>query len=206
MVQSKKWLDPVGPYITLRGTELAGKLAGIVGLGAIGCEVAKRLRAFDMTVIVYDPYVGAEMIAELEARRADLDELMRDSDFVTIHCPVTPETTGLISRDMIDSMKSTAYLTNTAGWEIVDEQALLDALEQRRIAGAAFDVYETHPLSLNSPFLKLNNVVLTPHIGGATDGTIKRYSETMAQDIERFICGERPHNLVNPQAWRKDVS
>ncbi len=205
-VQSQKWLDPVSPYISLRGTELAGKVAGIVGLGAIGCEVAKRLRAFDMTVIVYDPYVGPEMVAELGATRLDLDELMRESDFVTIHCPVTPETTGLICGDRIGSMKFTAYLVNTAGWEIVDEQALLDALEQRRIAGAAFDVYETHPLSLHSPFLKLDNVVLTPHIGGATDGTIKRYSEIMARDIERFIEGERPQNLVNPQAWREDVS
>jgi D-3-phosphoglycerate dehydrogenase len=205
MVQSKKWLDPVGPYISLRGTELAGKVAGIVGLGAIGCEVAKRLRAFDMTIVVYDPYVIPERIAGLGARQLNLDGLMRESDFVTIHCPVAPETVGLISADRIGSMKPTAYLVNTAGWEIVDEKALLYALEQRRIAGSAFDVYETHPVFLQSPFLKLDNVVLTPHIGGATDGTIERYSEIMARDIERFTEGIRPQNLVNPQAWREDV-
>jgi len=204
-VQSQEWLDPVGPYIFLRGTELAGKVAGIVGLGAIGCEVAKRLRAFDMTIVVYDPYVSPERIAELGARQLYLDELMRDSDFVTIHCPLSPETAGLISADKIGSMKPSACLVNTAGWEIVDEKALLGALEQRRIAGAAFDVYETHPLSLQSPFLKLDNVVLTPHIGGATDGTVKRHSESMAQEIERFIEGKRPRNLVNPQAWREDA-
>jgi len=206
MVQSKKWLDPVAPYISLRGTELAGKVAGIVGLGAIGCEVARRLRAFDMTIEVYDPYVSPERVAGLGARQLDLDELMRESDFVTIHCPVVPETVGLISGDRIGSMKPTTYLVNTAGWEIVDEKALLGALEQRRIAGAAFDVYETHPVSLNSPFLKFDNVVTTPHIGGATDGTIKRYSEIMTREIERFIEGERPQNLVNPSAWREDVS
>lgn len=205
MVQSKKWIDPVGPYISLRGTELAGKVAGIVGLGAIGCEVAKRLRAFDMTIVVYDPYASPERIAGLGARQFNLDGLMRESDFVTIHCPVAPETVGLISADRIGSMKPTAYLVNTAGWEIVDEKALLYALEQRRIAGSAFDVYETHPVFLQSPFLKLDNVVLTPHIGGATDGTIERYSEIMARDIERFTEGIRPQNLVNPQAWREDV-
>jgi len=205
MMQSKKWLDPVGPYISLRGMELAGKVAGIVGLGAIGCEVAKRLRAFDMTIVVYDPYVSPERIAKLGARQLDLDELMRESDFVTLHCPVAPETMGLISGDRIGSMKPTAYLVNTAGWEIVDEKALLSALEQRRIAGAAFDVYETHPVSLQSPFFKLDNVVLTPHIGGATDGTVKRYSEIMAQEIERFVEGKRPQNLVNSQAWRENV-
>lgn len=205
MVQSKKWIDPVGPYISLRGTELAGKVAGIVGLGAIGCEVAKRLRAFDMTIVVYDPYASPERIAGLGARQLNLDGLMRESDFVTIHCPVAPETVGLISADRIGSMKPTAYLVNTAGWEIVDEKALLYALEQRRIAGSAFDVYETHPVFLQSPFLKLDNVVLTPHIGGATDGTIERYSEIMARDIERFTEGIRPQNLVNPQAWREDV-
>jgi len=204
-VQSEKWLDPVGPYISLRGMELAGKVAGIVGLGAIGCEVAKRLHAFDMTIVVYDPYVGRERMAGLGARQLDLDELMRESDFVTIHCPVAPETIGLISEDRIGSMKPTAYLVNTAGWEIVDEKALLGALEQRRIAGDAFDVYETHPVSLQSPFLKLDNVVLTPHIGGATDGTIKRYSEIMAQEIERFVEGKRPQNLVNTQVWREDA-
>lgn len=205
MVQSQKWLDPVGPYISLRGTELAGKVAGIVGLGAIGCEVAKRLRAFDMAIMGYDPYVSPERMAELGARKVDLDELMKGSDFVTIHCPVAPETVGLISEDRIGLMKPTAYLVNTAGWEIVDEKALLSTLEQRRIAGAAFDVYETHPVSLHSPFLKLDNVVLTPHIGGATDGTIKRYSEVMTREIERFIEGKRPQNLVNPQAWREDA-
>jgi len=204
-VQSQEWLDPVGPYISLRGTELASKVAGIVGLGAIGCEVAKRLRAFDMTIVVYDPYVSPERIAELGARQLELDELMRESDFVTIHCPLAPETSGLISADRIGSMKPTACLVNTAGWEIVDEKALLGALEQRHIAGAAFDVYETHPVPLHSPFLKLDNVVLTPHIGGATDGTIKRYSEIMTRDIERFTEGKRPQNLVNPQAWREDV-
>lgn len=206
MVQSGKWLDPVGPYISLRGVELAGKVAGIIGFGAIGSEVAKRLRAFNMQVLVYDPYVNPEKIAQVGARQADLDGLMKESDFVTIHCSLSPETKGLIGADRIGLMKPTACLINTAGWEVVDEKTLLNALEQRRIAGAAFDTYQTHPLSPQSPFLKLDNVVLTPHIGGATDGTVARYSQMMVEDIERFIDGKRPKNLVNLEVWRKSVA
>ena len=205
MIQSRKWLDPVDPYISLRGVELAGKVAGIVGLGAVGFEVARRLRAFDMAVVVYDPYVNPEKIAKAGAKQAELRELMEKSDFVTIHCSASTETTGLVGPDMIDLMKPTAYLVNTAGWEIVDERSLLDALKQRRIAGAAFDIYQTHPVPLQSPLLELNNVVLTPHIGGATDGTVERYSRIMAEEIERFVEGKRPQNLVNPQAWRGDA-
>ena len=205
MVQSGKWLDPAKPYISLRGVELAGKVAGIVGLGAIGSEVAKRLHAFDIAVLAYDPYVDPEKIAKIGANQVDLNELMKRSDFVTIHCSVSPETIGLIDAEEIGLMKPTAYLINTAGWEIVDEKALLGALEQRRIAGAAFDTFQTHPVSPNSPFLKLDNVVLTPHIGGATDGTVKRYSQMMAEDIERFIDGRRPQNLVNPEVWTENA-
>lgn len=205
VVQSGKWLDPVGPYISLRGVDLAGKVVGIVGLGAIGSEVAKRLHAFGMEIIIYDPYVSPEKIAKVGARQAELSQLMKESDFITIHCPVLPDTTGMIGTGEIGLMKPTAYLINTAGWEITDEKGLLDALEQRRIAGAAFDTYQTHPVSPQSPVLKLDNVVLTPHIGGATDGTVKRYSRMMVEDIERFIDGKRPKNLVNPEAWGRNV-
>lgn len=202
LVQSGGWLDPAGPYISLRGLELAGKAAGIIGLGKVGREVARRLGAFDMTVLVSDPYVAPDDVAEVGARRVDLEELLRESDFVTIHSPLSPQTTGLIAADEIALMKPTAYLVNTASWEIVDEQALLGALQRRRIAGAAFDVYQTHPVSPRSPFLRLDNVILTPHIGGATDGTVERYSRIMTEEIERFIQGKRPQNLLNPEAWR----
>jgi D-3-phosphoglycerate dehydrogenase len=204
VVQSGKWLDPVEPYISLRGVELAGKVVGIVGFGAIGSEVAKRLRAFDMSVLVYDPFVSSRKIAKVGARQVDLCQLMKESDFVTIHCSLLPETVGLIGVSEISLMKPTAHLINTASWDVVDNKALLHALEQGDIAGAAFDVYETHPVSPQSPFLALDNVVLTPHIGGATDGTVKRYSQMMAEDIERFIDGKRPKNLVNPEAWREN--
>lgn len=201
MIQSQKWLDPVEPYISLRGVELAGKVAGIVGLGAVGFEVAKRLGAFDMTVLVYDPYVNHEKIVEIGAKQTDLRELMKGSDFVTLHCLMSPETEGMIGQEEIDSMKPSAYLVNTAGWDIINEKSLLNALEQRQISGAAFDIYQTHPVPLQSPLLKLSNVVLTPHIGGSTDGTVERYSRIMTEEIERFLEGKRCQNLVNPQVW-----
>jgi len=203
MVLSGKWLDPVEPYISLRGMELAGKVAGIIGFGAIGSELSRRLLALDMQVLVYDPYVSFEKIAIIGARKADLNRLLAQSDFVSIHCPVTSETREMLGAKEISLLKPTAFLINTAGWEIVDETALLGALKEKRIAGAAFDIYQTHPVPTQSPFLKLDNVILTPHIGGATDGTVERYSRMICADIERFLDGEQPRNLVNPEAWKR---
>ncbi len=205
MVKSGEWVNPVEPYLSLRGIELAGKIAGIIGLGAIGSEVARRLQALEMKLLGYDPYLGSEKMSRVGVSPVSLEELLKESDFITIHCPVSPQTVGLIDRSKIALMKSSAYLINTAGWEIVDEGALLEALKQRRIAGAAFDVYQTHPIPQQSPFLKLDNVILTPHIGGATDGTIERYSKIMTQEIERFLEGKRPQNLVNPEVWKENV-
>lgn len=205
LTKSGQWSDPVGPYISMRGLELAGKVAGIAGFGAIGSEVAKRLRAFNMTVLVYDPHLSPEEITKARARQVELQELMKEADFITIHCPVSPETAGLIGTEEISLMKPAAYLINTAGWEIVDEAALLQALQERRIAGAAFDIYQTHPVLPDSRLLKLDNVLLTPHIGGATDGTVTRYSRMMVADIIRFLDGKRPRNLVNVEAWQHYV-
>jgi len=202
LVKSGQWVDPVGPYIFMRGLELAGMVGGIVGFGAIGTEVATRLLAFDMDVVVYDPHRSPEEIDKAGARQVELHELVKESDFITIHCPVSPETAGLIGAQEISLMKPATYLINTAGWDIVDETALFQALQERQIAGAAFDIYQTHPLSAQSPLLKLDNVVLTPHIGGATDGTVTRYSRMMVEDIIRFLDGKRPKNLVNPEAWQ----
>ena len=203
LIKSGQWLDPVGPYISMRGLELAGKVAGIVGFGAIGSEVAKRLAPFGMSVLVYDPYVSAKEITR--AKWANLPELMKESDFITLHCPLSPGTVGLIGANEIGLMKPTAYLVNTAGWEIVDEAALFQALKERKIAGAAFDVYATHPVPPQSQLLKLDNVLLTPHIGGATDGAVARYSQMMVKDIFRFLDGKRPRNLVNAEVWQQYV-
>jgi len=202
MVSSGKWVDPTDAYFHMRGSELWRKTVGIIGFGAIGQQVAKRLRAFDSTVLAYDPYVGLERMKELGVTKLDLDELMKQSDIVTVHCTTTPETVGLISAQRLSLMKPTAYFVNAASAYVVDEEALVRVLRERHIAAAAFDVYRTWPVKPDDPILKLDNVVLTPHIGGATDESVLRHSQMMADDIERFLKGERPKNLVNPQVWK----
>jgi len=205
MVRSGGWVDPTASYFLLRGTELAGKTIGIIGFGAIGQQTAKRLKAFEASILVYDPYADPEEIKGMGARPLELDKLVEQSDFITLHCPTLPETIGLISAQRIALMKPTAYLVNTASAAIVDREAIAQALREGHIAGAAFDVYETWPVQPDDPLLKLDNVILTPHIGGATDETVVRHSQMMADDIERFSKGQRPKNVLNPQVWDKVV-
>ncbi len=193
-----RWVNPVGPYVELRGMELAGRTLGIVGLGAIGRRLAGLAGAIGMACIAHDPYVESPPMG---VRLADLDEVMARSDFVSIHAPVTGETEGLIDSRRLALMRPTAYIVNLSGAGIVDRDGLRTALEDRRIAGAALDVFETHPIAPDHPLVALDNVVLTPHVGGATDETIERHSMMMASDILRFLDGVRPVNLVNPAVW-----
>jgi len=201
LVMSGGYSDPIDPYISLRGTELAGKTAGIVGFGAIGQQVAKRLIAFDTSILVHDPYIDPLEIKMLGAKPAELDELVARSDFITLHCPAVPATKGMIGPDLIARMKPTAYLVNLTSAGVVDREAIISALKGGRIAGAAFDVFDTLTVPSDHPFLQLDNVILTPHIGGATHETIERHSRMIADDIERFIRGERPANMLNPEVW-----
>lgn len=203
MVSTGKWVDPTACYSSFRGTEITGKTIGIVGFGAIGQQVAKMLSAFETSILVYDPYINADVINKLGTLSQELDDLIKQSDIITLHCPVLTDTVGLMNAQRIALMKPTSYLVNTAGAAIVDQDAIVKSLKEGRIAGAAFDVYETWPVQPDNPLLKLDNVILTPHMGGATDETILRYSRMIADDIERFIRGERPKNLINPQAWDK---
>jgi len=203
MVSSRSWTDPTAAYFSLRGFEITGKTIGIVGLGAIGKQVAKRLKAFDCTILAYDPFVDEETMRSFGARSAQLDELMNQSDIITIHLPVNPDTLGIINADRVAMMKHSAYLINTASTFVVDNEAIIKALQEKRIAGAGFDVYETWPVQPDSPLLDLDNVVLTPHIGGATYETIERYSNMVVDDAESFLKGERPKHIKNPQVLEK---
>ena len=205
MVSSGEWVDPVMPYISFRGTELTGKTVGVVGFGAIGREVVKRLLALGTSVVVHDPFVAASEIEGVGAGPLGLDELVAQSDFITLHCPASPQTVGLLDGARIASMKPTAYLVNATSAAVVDKDAIVQALREGRIAGAAFDDFETLTVPPDDPLLPLENVILTPHIGGATYETIERHSLMMADDIERFLRGERPRNLLNPDAWGKVV-
>ena len=194
-VRTGQWRHPMSGYTEFRGAELDSRIVGIVGLGAIGRTLASMCVGFGMNVLAYDPY--ADEVPE-DVCMTDFYTLSRESDFVSVHVPATPETTGLLNAEFFASMKPSAFLVNCSDYRIADEAALLDALRARRISGAAFDVFETQPIVPGSPLLKLDNVVLTPHIGGATDETIERHSRMMADDILRFVEGQRPVNLIVP--------
>lgn len=153
---------------SFRGVELRGRTVGIIGGGRIGGEVAKRCAAFDMEVLIDDPYLGEERALELGAKLVDLEDIVQMADVVSLHVPLTEETRGLIDADALDRMKGSAYLINVSRGGVVDEKALAEALESRNIAGAALDVYESEPLSLDSPLRKAPNLVMTPHLGAST--------------------------------------
>ena len=199
-VSGGRWQDPVEPYISMRGVELSGRTLGIVGLGAIGRTLASMCGGLGMTSVAFDPYVAE---APAGVALTSLEDLLGSADFVSLHAPAMPETEGMISAVQLELMKPTAYILNLSDAALVSEEPLVAALRAGRIAGAAIDVFETHPILPNSPLLDLDNVVLTPHIGGATDETVERHSKMMADDILRFVGGRRPANLVNPRAWRQ---
>ena len=202
-VKEGRWSDPVEAYDVFQGTELAGKTAGIIGLGAIGKLVARRLQAMEMAVIATDPYVTTEEAGALDVTLKDLDRLLVESDYVLVHAPALPDTLGMIGQQQLAMMKPTAYLVNTSAPGVVEEQALVETLEREGIAGAALDVFDGQPLPSSSKLLTLDRVVLTPHIGGATKETVQRHSKMITDDLLLVLEGKRPNRLVNPEAWPK---
>ncbi|HSF59545.1 MAG TPA: hydroxyacid dehydrogenase, partial [Candidatus Binatia bacterium] len=191
-VKENRWSE----YLKFIGAELAGKTLGIIGMGNIGTRVAIRARAFEMNFLVYDPYIPESHVTALGGKWVGLDELLAQSDFVTIHCPLTPETSGMIDERRLASMKATAYLINAARGGIVNEDALCHALRQRKIAGAALDVIENEPPSKDHPLFLLDNVILTPHIGALTLEASKRGEWGAAEDVIRVLEGKKPKNPV----------
>ena len=200
-VKSGRWENPVDGYVNHRGLELAGQTLGLIGLGAVGSLVSRLAGAFGMKVLAHDPYAGAVGERRDSALLVPLEKLLQQSNFLSLHAPATNETTGMIGREELAALPPGAFLVNTAFYEMVRENALVNALTAGTLAGAALDVHETHPISPASPLLKLPNVILTPHVGGATGGTVQRHSEMMLQDIQRHLRGEKPLNLANPKVW-----
>ena len=169
---------------------LRGKTLGIVGLGNIGRYVARIATAFDMKVLAWGPRLTPEIAAAAGAQYQDLDALISKSDIVSIHATLSPQTRGLIDRKRIALLKPTAYLVNTARGPIVDEAALVDALRGARIAGAALDVFDNEPLPAGHPLTKLENVVLTSHIGWPTDEMYEKFSEAAADILLAYRDGQ----------------
>jgi len=185
-------------YLKFQGYELYGRTAGLVGLGAIGRRVASRLQAFHMRVIAFDPYYSKEKAEEEGIELVDIDTLARQSDFVSLHAPVTPETRGMFGENQLKLMRPDAFFINTARAELTDEVALLSALQNNAIAGAAVDVFMEEPLPPESPWYKLSNVICTPHIGGASLDVIQHQSEMAVQAVIAYCEGKKPEFLVIP--------
>ena len=177
---------------------LPGKVLGIIGFGNIGRKVHQRAKGFEMKTLIYDPFISKEEITKTGGEPTDLKALLQESDFVTIHVPLNEKTKRLIGENEIKLMKPTAYLINTSRGEIIDEQALIRALEERRIMGAALDVFEKEPLPADHPLLKLDNITLTPHIGGFTTDSRGEGVRIIVDEVERFLKGETLRLTVNP--------
>jgi D-3-phosphoglycerate dehydrogenase / 2-oxoglutarate reductase len=180
------------------GIELYEKTLGIVGLGRIGVLVAQRLAAFGMDVIAYDPYVQAGRAAQMGVRLVDLDTLLAESDFISVHLPKTPETLGLIGTDELARVKPSLVLVNAARGGIVDEGALYAALKEGRIAAAGVDVYAHEPCT-DSPLFELENVVATPHLGASTDEAQEKAGIAVARSVRLALSGELVPDAVNVQ-------
>ena len=197
-VRSGQWKVSWHPSMLL-GRDVYGATLGIVGAGRIGTAVARRAKGFNMKILYYDVVpMPPEIEKELGAKRVDLDTLLRESDFVSIHVPLIKETYHLINEEKLKLMKKTAYLINNSRGAVVDEKALYKALKKGWIAGAALDVFEQEPTPLNNPLLKLDNVVVAPHISSASYETRSRMAEMVAENLVAFFEGKTPPNLVNP--------
>jgi D-3-phosphoglycerate dehydrogenase / 2-oxoglutarate reductase len=183
--------DGTIPYQRFRGWEVAGRRATVVGYGAVGRALEWRLRGLGMTVSSYDPYV--------EGAGRDLEAALRDADVVSVHAALTAETIGLFGAQQFAWMRSGAVFLNTARAQLHDMAALVAALESGHLGGAGIDHFDGEMLPAGHPFLSMENVVLTPHIGGATTETESRGTQIVADDIELLLAGKAPLNVVNPE-------
>jgi phosphoglycerate dehydrogenase-like enzyme len=186
-----------GRWQTGLGEELTGKTVGLLGLGKIGSKIAQYARAFDMNVLAWSANLTDERAAACGAERVERDELLRRADFVSVHLQLSDRTRGLLQRRDLALMKPTAYLVNTSRGPIVDEAALIEALQNRRIAGAGLDVFDIEPLPLDHPLRTLANTVLTPHIGYVTREGFTNYYKQLVESIEAWLDGNPVRRLTS---------
>lgn len=170
---------------------------GLIGYGYIGSRVKKRLSGFESRVLVYDPYVNKESIERDGAEYVDLDTLLYESDFVSIHLRLSEETKWIMNKETFDKMKNTAYFINTARSGLVNTNDLIEALEERKIGGAAIDVFDDEPLPSGHPYLSLDNITLTSHLAGTSSDTMKASVEIGYDDLELFLTGKKLNNIKN---------
>jgi glyoxylate reductase len=201
-VVSGQWKGPGGKvFMGLDigpGGSNRSKVLGIIGFGRIGQAVMRRSRGFKMSVLAYDPLMKEEIEKKRGVEYRELGDLLRESDFISLHCPLTKETHHLIGKRELNLMKPTAILINTSRGPVVDEKALVSALQKGKIAGAGLDVFEFEP-KLTPGFSELENVVLLPHIGSATQDTREQMAVAAAKNAVIMARGKKPHNIINPE-------
>lgn len=190
-----------GPLLFL-GSDVTGGTLGIVGAGRIGSAMAMKSRGFNMKVLYANRSPRPQLENEIGARKVSLEELLRESDFISLHLPLTSETRYLINADALHLMKPTAYLINTGRGPLIDEAALAKALQGGAIAGAALDVFENEPV-VHPELLKLENVVLTPHTGSATTTSRSKMAMMAAENLIAGLAGAKPPNLLNSEIWKE---
>jgi D-3-phosphoglycerate dehydrogenase len=183
--------------------DLWGKTLGVIGVGRIGSSVSKKMiAAFNFKVLGYDPYVDAQTLAGYGVHKVErLEEMLPLCDFVTVHCPGGAETRHMINARTLALLKPSAYLINTARGTVVDEAALIDALQKKQIAGAAMDVYDPEPPRAGNPLLHMDNVIVTPHYCATTAESLYNMGTMVAQGVLDVLAGKRPQYLVNPEIW-----
>ena len=202
-VRAGKWKE--WRLMVLLGQDVHGSTLGIIGMGSIGQAVARRAAGFGMTILYHNRRrLPEEVESKLGATWVELDELLRNADFVSVHTPLTTETRHLISERELHMMKPTSYLVNTSRGPVVDEEAVLRALQERRIAGAGLDVFEREP-EVPQGLKELENVVLLPHIGSASVASRTRMAVMAAQSAVAVVEGRRPPHVVNPEVYESKM-
>ena len=196
LTRAGRWAEKMD-YI---GTGLTGRTLGSIGIGNIGAELFRLAKPFDMRFIAHDPAADPAVAAEIGVQLVDMDTLFRESDFLTVNCPLTEQTRGLVSARLLGLMQPGAYLINTARGPIVDEAALVDALKAGKIAGAGLDVFEQEPVSPDNPLLTLDSVIVTPHGICFTDECMRRLAESAFRAALDVAAGRTPPYIVNPEA------
>ena len=201
MVRDGQWKQNIGPPHF--GSDVHGKTLGIIGMGRIGEAVAQRGHfGFGMPVIYHSHSAKPAVEARFDARYRSLEDWLREADFVCLTVPLTAETEGLIGAEQFAQMRPETIFINIARGKVVDEQALIAALQKGQIRAAGLDVFEQEPVNPDSPLLKMDNVVATPHMGSATHETREAMARCAVDNLLAALAGERPKDLVNPAAWR----
>lgn len=186
-----------GGWPRWKGLALEGKTTGLIGFGAVGQQVARRLRCFHCTILAYDPLVTTAPVELAEVQLLPLDEVTRRADFLSLHCPLTPDTRGMVGAGFLERMKPGAFLINTARGELIDEAALLAALQSGQLGGAALDVFVAQPPPEDNPLLALPQVIATPHMGSHTDSATNAMGWMALRDCLAVLRGEAPlHRIV----------